>query len=112
VRAAGQDLGVNLNDPTQSVQDLAEMLTEVTGLRAQELRGFRSILHQIIERRDGWYFTDHHVIPADDLHYHIEINRLNEMDWEEHLHNKGWYGAGSALDFARSLYGINRGTDE
>jgi hypothetical protein len=78
----------------------------VTGRRAQALMGYRSYLRKIIERRDGWYFTEEHVLPPEDLTYSIDINRLTEMDWEQHLYNKGWYGASSALEFARRLYGI------
>ena len=103
VREAGRDLGVLLNDPTQSVQALSDMLVEVSSLRAQELMGYREKLSRIIERVDGWYFTEKYVIPADDLSYGIAVDRLHEMDWEEHLRNKGWYGAELALDFARRI---------
>ncbi|WAX55104.1 hypothetical protein M6B22_11085 [Jatrophihabitans cynanchi] len=105
VRNAGGDLGVGLNDPTESVEQLAGMLVDVTRLRAQELMGYRGTLRRIIERRDGWYFTETHVLPPEDLGYQIAISRLDEMDWENHLRNKGWYDAGAALAFARRLYG-------
>lgn len=107
VRAAGRDLGVLLNDPTTSVQDVSEMLVEVSKLRAQELMGYRPYLRRIIERVDGWYFTEEHVLPEDDLRYSIRIERLHEMDWEQHLHAKGWYGVDVALGFARELYGLS-----
>jgi hypothetical protein len=109
VRQAGEDLGVKLNDPTESVQQLSEMLIEVMDLRAQELMGYRPYLSRIIERVNGWYFTERYVVPADNLHYGIDVEKLDEMDWEEHLNSKGWYGAGSALRLARELYGY--GTD-
>lgn len=105
IRGAGANLGVGLNDPTESVKQLADMLVDVTRLRAQELMGHRRTLRKIIERRDGWYFTEQHVLPAEDLRYQIAVSRLDEIDWEEHLRNKGWFDAGSALAFARSLYG-------
>jgi hypothetical protein len=105
VRAAGRDLGTALNDPTQSVQELSEMLVDVTNLRSQELAGHRQTLRRIIERRDGWYFTEDYVIPVDSLGYTIETSRLQEMDWEQHLLDKGWYTAPSAIEFARALYG-------
>ncbi len=108
VRGAGRDLGVNLNDPTNSVEDLSDLLLEVTRLRAQDLRGYREPLSRIIERIDGWYFTERSVIPADDLHYEVAVTRVNEMDWQEHLRGKGWYGAGTALELARKLYGVQR----
>ncbi|WP_130402278.1 hypothetical protein [Micromonospora violae] len=104
VRHAGSDLGVGLNDPTESVQSLSEMLIEVTQLRSQELLGHRYSLRLIIERIDGWYYTEEHVVPADDLHYTIGIGRLDEVDWEEHLRLKGWRGAGTAIAFARRMY--------
>lgn len=108
VRDAGRDLGVNLNDPTNSVEDLSEMLLEVARLRAQDLRGYREPLSRIIERVDGWYITERSVIPPEDLHYEVKVTRLNEMDWEEHLRAKGWYGAETALALARKLHGIQR----
>lgn len=107
VRHAGHDLGTGLNVPTQSVEELASMLTDVTRLRSQDLAGNRPTLRRIIERRNGWYFTERHVIPADNLHYCIDIHRLDELDWEEHLRDKGWYSAPDAIHFARKLYRID-----
>jgi len=108
VRAAGQDLGTALNVPTQSVAELLDMLVDVTDLRSQELAGHRSTLKRIIERVDGWYFTERYVIPADQLSYTINVARLDEPigegDWETHLTRKGWYSAESMIPFARRLY--------
>lgn len=106
VRAEGSDLGVGLNLPTESVKQLSEMLVDVMRLRAQELAGYRQGLRLIIERVDGWYFTEEHIIPAADLKYTIGVGRLKEMDWEEHLRGKGWYEAATQIPFARRLYGI------
>lgn len=109
VRAAGADLGVGLNDPTNSVQDLSEMLAEVAELHSQVLLGYRDHLRGIIERVDGWYFTESVVLPKEDLKYIISVDRLNEFDqisWEEHLRGKGWYEAETMLPFARRLYGL------
>lgn len=108
IREAGEDLGTGLNLPTESVKDLSGMLVEVTGLRAQELMGHRQTLRRIIERIDGWYFTEEVVLPADNLHYSIEVERLNEMDWEQHLRDKGWYKAEYMIPLARTLYGAGR----
>lgn len=105
VMEAGGDLGTGLNDPTESLEQLTDMLVEVTTLRAQELAGYRDTLHHVIERRDGWYFTRDSILPKENLHYRIAVDRLNELDWEDHLRGKGWYDAGSALEFARKLYG-------
>lgn len=106
VRAAGQDLGTGLNMPTKSVKDLSEMLAEVTRLRSQALRDFRGSFRRIIERREGWYFTERTIIVAENHHYNVDVDRLNEIDWDAHLHGKGWYTAPDALAFARRLYGI------
>jgi hypothetical protein len=46
VRDAGGDLGVGLNDPTESVERLSNMLVDVTRLRAQELMGHRNHAYQ------------------------------------------------------------------
>jgi hypothetical protein len=81
VREAGEDLGTGLNLPTESVAQLVEMLIDVARLRSQEPMGHRSTLRRIIERRDGWYFTEHLVIPAARLGYTIAVSRLNEVDW-------------------------------
>ncbi|RNE59334.1 hypothetical protein [Cryobacterium tepidiphilum] len=106
VRAEGQDLGLGLNDPTHSVAQLSEMLVEVMGLRAQVLAGHRQALRLIIERVDGWYFTETHVLPASNLKYTIDVQRLSQPHWEEHLRRKGWYEAAIQIPFARRLYGV------
>ncbi|MFJ6281683.1 hypothetical protein ACIQHF_01335 [Pseudarthrobacter oxydans] len=107
VRDAGEDLGVGLNDPTHALQELSEMLVEVTRHRAQELMGHREKLKRIIELREGWYFTEKSMVRATDLQYVIGAKRLDEMDWEAHLLDKGWYEAPEAIQFARRLYGTN-----
>ncbi|WP_420095805.1 hypothetical protein [Brevibacterium sediminis] len=106
VREVGGDLGVGLNLPTESVKDLSEMLEFVAEKRSQELAGHRSTLKHIIERREGWFFTDEAVLPKHDLGYRIDVDRLDEMDWENHLRGKTWYDASYALDFARRLYHV------
>lgn len=106
IRDTGSDLGTGLNVPTESVEQLSEMLVDVTRLRSQDLLGHRQILRKIIERRNGWYFTETSIIPAEHLHYVVDVNRLNEMDWEEHLRDKGWYTAPDALEFARRMYKV------
>jgi hypothetical protein len=64
------------------------MLLEVTRLRAQDLRGYREPLSRIIERIDGWYFTERSVIPAEDLHYEVAVTRVNEMDGKNTFEGK------------------------
>lgn len=108
VRDSGRDLGTGLNDPTESVEQLSDMLVTVATLRSQEPLGHRNTLFRIVERRDNWYFTETAIIPSDHLSYVIGRDRLNELDWDEHLYNKGWEGAGAALEFARRLYGVSR----
>ncbi|MFJ2551498.1 hypothetical protein [Microbacterium sp. NPDC087591] len=106
VRDAGRDLGTGLNLPTESVERLLEMLAEVTRLRSQGLRGYRHTLRRIIERSNGWYFTEENVVPEDNLYYVVAVSRLGEPDWSEHLREKGWYTAPWAIDFARRMYGV------
>ncbi|MET4427670.1 hypothetical protein [Mycolicibacterium sp. 624] len=107
VGSAGADLGLHLNDPTASIEDLSEMLIEVTKLRSQELMGYRGLLVRVIERIDGWYFTEFAVYPADHLWYQIAVDRLDEDDWVGHLEAKGWSGARRAIEFARRLYRVD-----
>ncbi|WP_426715231.1 hypothetical protein, partial [Campylobacter coli] len=64
----------------------------------------RSTLVNIIERVEGWYFTETSVVPGHHLHYTIGVDRLAEADWEEHLRGKGWYEAHNLIPFARRLY--------
>lgn len=107
VRDAGEDLGTGLNIPTESVAQLVEMLIDVAHLRSQEPMGHRSTLRKIIERREGWYFTERLVIPAGRLGYTIAVDRLNELDWEDHLGRKTWdNNPVEAIQFALRLYGI------
>lgn len=110
VREAGRDLGTGLNVPTQSVGALSEMLVDVVGLRSQVLAGNRSALMKIIERVDGWYFTERAVIPGEHLSYRIDVRRLDELDWEEHLRGKGWHESHHLIPFARRLYGTSTTT--
>jgi hypothetical protein len=107
VREAGEDLGTGLNLPTESIAQLVEMLLDVARLRSQEPMGHRSTLRRIIERRDGWYFTERLVIPAERLGYTIAVSRLTEIDWEDHLGRKTWdNNPVDAIQFAHRLYGI------
>lgn len=107
VRQAGSDLGVGLNDPTNSVEELSKMLIQVTELRSQELMGHRGTLRRIIEKYDGWFFTETHIVPEKSLSYTIGIHQLDEIDWEQHLQDKKFDNVPEALHLARELYGYN-----
>lgn len=110
VRSAGGDLGVHLNDPTESVSSLSEMLVDVYKLRSQELLGHRDDLREIVERVDGWYFTEQATFPSNNVSYRIGRERLGDPTWEEHLLGKGWHSAVNMIPFGRRLYGIALGT--
>ncbi|MGH8955854.1 MAG: hypothetical protein ACRDVF_12655 [Microbacterium sp.] len=112
VRTAGHDLGTGLNLPTESVRQVLKMLEDVTVLRSQALFGHRDHLTRIIERIDGWYFTEGFILPAEDITYAIHVHRLDEMDWASHLSQKGWFTAPWSIAFARRLYGISKDGDE
>lgn len=105
VQAAGQDLGVGLNDPTESVQRLSEMLVDIAELRSQEPMGYRHTIWRVIQKEgledEAWYLTERALIPAHNPSYEILYARLDEDDWEQHLYTKGWYGADAALRVAR-----------
>lgn len=108
VRAAGRDLGVGLNDPTESVERLSEMLVEIADFRAQELMGYRYTIWRVIQKEGiedaAWYFTETALIPAHQPSYEILYTRLDEIDWEQHLRGKGWHGAEEALHLARLVH--------
>ncbi|MFI1241432.1 hypothetical protein [Nocardia salmonicida] len=105
VRAAGVDPGVGLNDPIESVKRLSEMLVEIGQLRAQAVMGYRHIIWKVVQKEGfedaAWYFTETALIPAWEPSYEISYDRLDEIDWAEHLRGKGWHGAEEALDLAR-----------
>ncbi|MGW6697260.1 hypothetical protein [Nocardia sp. NPDC055049] len=107
VRAAGADLGVLLNDPTESVQQLSEMLIKIAQLRSQAMLGYRYTVWKVVQKEDygdsPWYFTETALIPGESLSYEITYDRLDEDDWEDHLRRKGWFGAGQALRAAKLL---------
>ena len=108
VRDTGADPGTGLNLPTESIDRLMKMLIDVTRSRAQALLGHRATLRKVILRdgvfdNDQWYYTEKALTPAHDLLYSIEYSRLSEIDWEDHLRDKGWYGSALALDRARVL---------
>ncbi|MGV9546198.1 hypothetical protein ACWDSF_33195 [Nocardia beijingensis] len=82
-----------------------EELVEIAELRAQELWGYRYTVWRVIQK-DGigdtaWYFTETALIPAHQPSYEILYTQLDEIDWEQHLYAKGWYGADKALRVAR-----------
>ena len=58
------------------------------------------------DEQDGWYITERGLFPRENLGYVVAIGRLNETLWENHLTDKGWYGAPRALAIARALNGI------
>ncbi|WP_194833180.1 hypothetical protein [Nocardia sp. XZ_19_369] len=109
VRTAGADLGVGLNDPTESVERLSELLIDISRLRSQELLGYRRTMLRIVQKEgvgdeDAWYLTEKALIPAQSPDYEIEYDRLDELDWAEHLRGKGWYGAEHAIHLARLMH--------
>lgn len=108
LRGQGADLGTGLNDPTESLERLSEMLAKVVSLRSQELLGYREKLRQIVEFRDGWYFTELHLTSPNHHGYTIAVDRLNEIDWESHLYGKDWPDGVDAVQFARRLYGVEK----
>ncbi|WP_157978281.1 caspase family protein [Nocardia aurea] len=109
VRAAGEDRGVLLNDPTESVIRLSKLLVEVANLRAQSPMGYRDTIRKVFQKaefggpEDAWFFTERALIPAHRPHYEVLYSRLDEMDWSDHLRGKGWYSADQALHLARLL---------
>lgn len=60
------------------------------------------------EDEQGWYIADYGIFPREHQYYVITTERLDEplgpeTQWEDHLRNKGWYGAPRALRVARAL---------
>lgn len=97
---------------THAVKQAAEALSFAVRERSMPImhgNNFRNIVEFTGvegDARDGWYITERDIFPRVDLSYVVEIGRLNEMSWENHLTDKGWYGAPRALAIARALNGM------
>lgn len=104
MRGLGVHLGAGLFLPTKNVKEAAEALQHAARYRSQTLNSGSDYLHHIVEFVDGWYITEGGVVSREHPYYFIDKTRLHEMDWEQHITNKGWDGIHVAMKVARALF--------
>lgn len=111
MRDLGEHLGPLLFSPARAIQDAVDSLVFAAKYRAQALRSGSEYFEKLIECVDGWYISEDRVFPREHPFYSITKDRLNEMDWESHISDKGWSGIHSALEVARPLLMSSRTND-
>lgn len=77
-------LGPRLFSPRQFVVDVAEALGYAAEARAQKLRWQAHHFNRIIEPFEGWFLTEAGLVAKERI-YNIGRDRLDDLDWEEHL---------------------------
>jgi hypothetical protein len=69
-------------------------------------------IRKIVEiLQSGWVITERYLLPKSYRDYTIDVSRLNELDWPEHIRNKGWkesFSFEEALNVARGLKAFPR----
>jgi pimeloyl-ACP methyl ester carboxylesterase len=100
-----EHLGPGLFLPTESIRTVVEALVFAASYRAQSLNQGSQYFQSIIEYVDGWFITERGLFPRAHPYYFIGIDRLAELDWEEHVASKGWDGIHAAMRVARALLG-------
>lgn len=83
----GWHLGPKLFSPRQFVVDTAEALTYAAEMRAQKLRWQANHFDRVIEPFEGWFLTEGGLVAKERI-YHIGRDRMDDLDWEEHLGNR------------------------
>lgn len=108
VQAVGMYPGDAIFDPAQIFTDLYALL-ELTHKRATGASGITEPLGRVVELcPPQWAVTDKDIVCMDGSSpYHITVDRLDEINWRDHMNDKGWVDIGSfsiALDVAMGLY--------
>jgi hypothetical protein len=98
-----EHLGPLLFSPLKGIQEVVDSLLFAAQYRAQALRSGSEYFRALIECVDGWYISEDRIFPREHPYYSIAADRLDEMDWESHISDKGWTGIYAALEVARPL---------
>lgn len=101
---AGQHQGTLLFSPAESIRTAGEALLFAVHYSAQKVQSGAEYFDGIIEYVDGWFITEDGIVSREHPYYFINRNRTNDLDWEEHISDKGWPGAHSAMRVARAYY--------
>ena len=101
--------GDNLFFAAELPRQLSDLLLYASKYRPS-VTGNYEIARVVEIFESGWILTDSALIPKSYRSYHIAINRLGEIDWSEHIRNKGWpesLAFAEALRMARELNGTS-----
>ncbi|WP_157210300.1 esterase/lipase family protein [Nocardioides aequoreus] len=104
MRGLGVHLGTGLFLPTKNVQESAEALEHAARYRSQTLNSGSEYLTHLIELVEGWYITQRGVVSREHPYYFISRERVHELDWEQHVSDKGWEGIHAAMRVSRALF--------
>ncbi|MCW2549969.1 MAG: hypothetical protein JWN96_4429 [Mycobacterium sp.] len=103
MESTGEHLGPLLFNPIESIETTAEALAYAVKYRSQKLNMGSQYLTAVCEYVDGWYITAKVLLPRGNEYYFIAGDRYDEMDWEQHISDKGWDGIFEALRVARAM---------
>lgn len=104
VEEAGQHQGTLLFSPAESIRVAGEALLFAVHYSAQKVQSGAEYFDGIIEHVDGWFITEDGLVSREHPYYFINQHRMNDLDWEEHISDKGWPGIFSAMRVARAYY--------
>lgn len=104
VEEAGQHQGTMLFSPAESIRTAGEALLFAVHYSAQKVKSGAEYFDGIVEYVDGWFITEDGVVSREHPYYFIHRSRMNDLDWEEHISDKGWPGISSAMRVARAYY--------
>lgn len=105
IRKSGGDLGLPDNDPTRLIQKLSVVLSQAAEVRS---RGYYDTIQNLLQERDGWYFTKDYIVSRDMPHYTVRKSQIaKDPDvWDNQLRDKPWNTAEDTIHHARKLYNI------
>lgn len=104
MRSLGEHLGPGLFLPTRCIEEAADALIFAARYRSHALNQGSELFVDLIEYVDGWYIAERSLFPVEHSFYLVAHDRMDEMDWEDHLADKGWGGVHRAMAIARALY--------
>jgi pimeloyl-ACP methyl ester carboxylesterase len=104
MQSLGEHLGPGLFLPTRCIEEAADALIFAARYRSQALNQGSELFVDLIEYVDGWYIAERGLFPVEHPFYLVARDRMDEMDWEDHLSAKGWDGVHRAMAIARALY--------
>lgn len=94
--------------PGQTPRQLSDLLLFASKYR-YTITGERKLEHLVEITEAGWVLTETALLPKSVPYYEIAADRFDEIDWPEHIVNKGWpesYAFPATLEWARKLLDV------